>query len=243
MKIECLGSSSKGNCYIVELESGDVIILDAGVPYSLIKKALGYRRTKVLGVLLTHEHGDHSRAVKAMLDDGLKIYTSEGTAKALGIEDKPRVLKAVAGRKIVLKENVHAMALNAVHPAEEPFLFTLSDRSTKENLVFLTDTAYVEYAFNGFSYYLIECNYVSSIAKDKRKHGTYSMSEGHMSLTSTLQLLESSDLSKARQIILLHLSDSNSDSNLMIQEVYEATGVATDVADEGKLWVFEPFPF
>lgn len=51
MKYEIIGSSSKGNCIIVE----DILILDVGVSYSKIKKFL----SKVKLIFVSHCHKDH----------------------------------------------------------------------------------------------------------------------------------------------------------------------------------------
>lgn len=51
MKYNIIGSSSKGNCIIVE----DVLMLDVGVSYSKIKKYL----PKVKLIFISHSHQDH----------------------------------------------------------------------------------------------------------------------------------------------------------------------------------------
>lgn len=53
-----LGSSSKGNCYLLEYKN-KVLILDAGVSFKEVQKALNFNIEKVVGVLITHEHMDH----------------------------------------------------------------------------------------------------------------------------------------------------------------------------------------
>lgn len=51
MNYEIIGSSSKGNCIIVE----DILMLDVGVSYSKIKKYL----SKVKLIFISHVHQDH----------------------------------------------------------------------------------------------------------------------------------------------------------------------------------------
>ena len=51
MKYEIIGSSSKGNCIIVE----DILMLDCGVSYAKIKPYL----KKVKIIFISHEHKDH----------------------------------------------------------------------------------------------------------------------------------------------------------------------------------------
>lgn len=55
MKLKVIGSSSKGNAYILETETG-ILILDAGVPFREIQKALDFDLERIKGCLITHEH-------------------------------------------------------------------------------------------------------------------------------------------------------------------------------------------
>lgn len=54
--LKVVGSSSKGNSYIVETEK-ESIILDLGCKWNDILKSLNYKIEKVVGVLVTHSHG------------------------------------------------------------------------------------------------------------------------------------------------------------------------------------------
>lgn len=55
MKLKCLGSSSAGNCYLLEADN-EVLILDCGIPIKDIKIGLGFDLRRVSGVLVTHSH-------------------------------------------------------------------------------------------------------------------------------------------------------------------------------------------
>ena len=55
MNLEVLGSSSKGNCYILSNEK-EALILEAGVNFKQVKKALNYDISKIRGMLVSHEH-------------------------------------------------------------------------------------------------------------------------------------------------------------------------------------------
>ena len=55
MNLICLGSSSKGNTYI--LDAGDeALILEAGVPFMEVKKKLNFNISKIVGVTVSHAH-------------------------------------------------------------------------------------------------------------------------------------------------------------------------------------------
>lgn len=239
MKIECLGSGSSGNCYILTLENGDIFILEAGVPYKEIKKALGYRLINVKKVLITHEHGDHSKAVYDMIEDGLHIYASKGTLEALKIKGKRRVheFKDIHTKDYIIK------GYEAKHNAVEPLMFTIADKRTRESLVFITDSAYTDFIFNGFTYYLVESNYIEEYLYENQEKGMFTKPYGHMHLENVKEMFKRTDLSKCMQIILLHVSETNGDPLRMIEEVKEVTGCNVDYADKGKVWELSPNPF
>lgn len=47
MDLIVIGSSSKGNSYALRAESGEILLLEAGVPLREVKKAIGYQTNKV----------------------------------------------------------------------------------------------------------------------------------------------------------------------------------------------------
>ena len=56
MLLKCVNTwSQNGNCYILENDT-EALILDAGVRYKEILRALDYNVSKVAAVLLSHEH-------------------------------------------------------------------------------------------------------------------------------------------------------------------------------------------
>lgn len=243
MKLEVIGSGSSGNSYILEFDNGDVILLDAGFSISIIKKHLGIRFLKLKAVLITHEHKDHSKAVEKLLEEGIKVYMSEGTSQALGVTGLPRLNLVKHMDNIKITENISVMALKTVHNAKEPLMFTVKDKETKENLVFLTDSSYVDYKFSGFDYYLIEVNYINSIVLDNRNNNIYSQSEHHMSLENAIKLLKASDLSRCKMIVALHLSSNNADESHIKQELKNHTQKRVEIAKAGKEWVLNKRPF
>lgn len=60
MKFRCLGSGSSGNCYILENDS-EALIIEAGIPFMTVKKALDFNISKIVGVVVSHSHGDHAK--------------------------------------------------------------------------------------------------------------------------------------------------------------------------------------
>lgn len=56
MKIKCLGTGSKGNCYALVSESGDILLLDCGISIKEIKIGIDFQVSKIVGCVVTHAH-------------------------------------------------------------------------------------------------------------------------------------------------------------------------------------------
>lgn len=54
-RLKCLGSSSSGNCFILEC-SGEILLLDLGVAFRKVLKSLNYGKDmeRVRGCLVSH---------------------------------------------------------------------------------------------------------------------------------------------------------------------------------------------
>jgi phosphoribosyl 1,2-cyclic phosphodiesterase len=77
-----LASGSKGNCAVIEGETG-AILIDAGLSAKeclLRMEQAGIDAEGIEALLLTHEHGDHTRGVDVLARKlGIPLYATEGT--------------------------------------------------------------------------------------------------------------------------------------------------------------------
>ena len=64
-----------------------------------------------------------------------------------------------------------------------------------------------------------------------------------MSLETCLDVLRNNDLKMVNNILLIHLSDSNSDEVLFKQEVSDLTGKIVNIANKGLVINFDKEPF
>lgn len=58
MKLKVIGSGSSGNCYILESDN-EALVIEAGLPFMEVKKALNFNIMKIKAVIITHIHSDH----------------------------------------------------------------------------------------------------------------------------------------------------------------------------------------
>jgi phosphoribosyl 1,2-cyclic phosphodiesterase len=70
MILNVISSGSSGNCYVLKSETGSLLI-ECGVRFDEIQKALGYDLLRILGTLGSHCHLDHMRSAKKVMDAGI----------------------------------------------------------------------------------------------------------------------------------------------------------------------------
>ena len=84
MELTVLGSSSEGNAYVLQ-NAGEALLLEAGIPFKKVLAALGNNVKKIVGCLITHEHGDHAGRINEVLNYVVPVYASKGTIEAAKI--------------------------------------------------------------------------------------------------------------------------------------------------------------
>lgn len=247
MKLKVLGSSSSGNCYLIESNNNEKLILDAGVNFKVVQKELKYNFSGINGVLVTHEHMDHLKYATNFALNGIDIYASQGTFNKLNLKGhRFKVIKALQQFSI---GNFIILPFDTQHDAAEPLGFLIQYKPTGEKLLYATDTYYIKYKFSKLNYLLLECNYNKEIAKENAKDGVINKTrytrllESHFSLENVLVFLQSNDLSNTKNIVLCHLSDTNSNQRIMKDKVYELTKIETTIAKPGLDLELKLYPF
>ena len=160
-----IGSSSSGNSYII-MAGGRTILLDVGLTAKRILGALDHfdiDPEEVDAVLVTHEHTDHSKSIRAISRKcpHAVFYASRGTVEGAGNfiyvpEERLRIVKA--GTSFVLRPmsgeqdgaesaassdspDVIISTFPLSHDAREPIGFTV--RCGRNKLAAVTDTGTV----------------------------------------------------------------------------------------------------
>ncbi|WP_212506405.1 MBL fold metallo-hydrolase [Caproicibacterium amylolyticum] len=234
MKIHCLASGSAGNSYAVD-DGESVLLLEAGVPARRIASRYLKLLPRVVGCLITHEHGDHASGAADLSGRGIDLYMTAGTQAALGEFKCPYRIHNVRAQEQFSVGTWNVLPFDTEHDAAEPVGFLIVSTVTHEKLLFATDTYYIKYRFSGVNIFMAECNYSLPILKENIEAGFVAASQknrllhSHFSLEHVIEFLQQTDLSAAQKIYLLHASDRNSNVKLFKQEVQRATGIPTEV--------------
>ena len=244
MKLICLGSSSKGNCYILESEK-EALIIECGIPLREVKKTLNFNVGKIVAAIISHEHGDHAAYINDFTKATIDVYCSRGTAMNFNVHH--RLHRINAGSLIHIGE-FKVLPFDVRHDAAEPLGF-LINHPESGNVLFLTDSFYSEFTFKDLNNIILEVNYDKDILEENIISGRLNKKiknriiTSHMSLDTAKELLAANDLSKVNNIILIHLSDGNSHAVNFKKDIESATGKTITVADSGTEILLNKTPF
>ena len=229
--IKVIGSSSKGNSYLL-LTKDESLIIEAGVKYQEILRALSFKLSNVVGCLISHEHKDHSGFVKNIIKAGINVYASAGTFEEIGI--KSHRVKTIEATKQFKIGNFTVLPFDVQHDAKEPYGYLIQHAEVGK-LLFITDSFYCKYKFNGLNIIMIECNYSRAIVDENLRSGLVEKAQvrrlfkSHFSLERVKEFLLANDLSVLQKIYLMHLSDRNSNAELFRTEIQKLTGIPVEV--------------
>ena len=233
MELVVLGSSSKGNCYILD-NGNEALILEAGVGMKSVKEALGFNVHKVVGCCVTHQHNDHSGHIKHFVGQ-FHTLALQCVWEAKGIRDS-RAVSIAAGRSYQMG-NFLIMPFNVEH--DVPCVGYLVHHPSMGLVLFATDTCTLDYTIPGLNHVLIECNYSVEALRQAIEDGRTDQSQvarlakSHLEFASTKAFLSRNDLSKVAEVVLIHLSGNNADRGRFVSEIEALTGKPTYVASPG----------
>jgi phosphoribosyl 1,2-cyclic phosphodiesterase len=230
MKIHIISSGSKGNAYIIE-KNNAALLVECGVKFAEIQNAVGFDLLRIKACVVTHEHGDHSKAWRQVVGAGIPMYASTGTYDALKVGPEDRIGRLNQG---YLRQVFDFLvgSFKANHDAAEPLNFIIDD------LLFITDNYKLQFNLSGlkFTCVMIEANYCEELIKGKADDFVNKRRfRSHMSFQTALLTLKTLDLSECKQIILIHLSDGYTDEKRFIQDTEKAFGIPTICADKNQV--------
>jgi len=235
MRLKVLGSSSSGNSYILEA-SNEVLIIEAGVKLREIKRTQGFRIDNIAGCLVSHQHNDHAGYIREYIDNGINVLSSESVASSKGITGHDNRFKLVYPQHGYKLKSFKIIPFDVVH--DVPCLGFVITHKESGTILFLTDTFWCDYTFPRLNQIMIECNFADDIVENNIINGRLPgimrqrLLLSHFELEKCKQYLRSLDLSAVTNIVLLHLSDGNSDEARFVREIAEEFGINTAAASK-----------
>lgn len=245
MRLKVLGSSSKGNCYILENDT-ECLIMEAGISLSTVKEALKFTKKKVVGCIVTHRHGDHANYALNLMSWGINLLAHEDVFDSIAQRARIGDLAKIETRKKVAQhgkvEHLGGFAIRPLsvdHDEDVPcFCYQIAHKDIGV-LLFATDFVSMPYKFNNLSVIMIEANYMNDIMDHNVSEGVIDewrakrTRNSHCELGTAIKVINAQNLCDVRKVILLHLSGENADGYHFQTEVERQTGIPTTVARSG----------
>lgn len=237
MELKVLGSGSSGNCYILENDT-EALIIEAGLPFKEVKKALDFNIRKIAGVVVSHCHLDHSKYVAEYEKAGIPVCKPYDGMKDMDF-------KKGAGFKIQSFPNQskdgHWFHGNN-DGTECPCYGFYVQHPDIGSLVYITDTECVRWRFSEVNNILVEANYYKDLISDipeKRRH----VLTGHMEIDTTCDFLKANNTPGLRNAILLHLSNESSNPEDFKDKAEKVVNCPVYVAKKGLKISLDIVPF
>ena len=222
MKFEPLISSSHGNVYIVS-DGQTRILLECGVTHKKLQQMCSFQTVDFDACIISHEHKDHSTAIKQIIKSGVDVYLSNGTAEALELPEEllDMAIEMTAGEQFRVG-TIEVLPFSTFHDAKEPLGFVMQSRLDGDVFAYAIDTVNIPYNFPGVNLLAVEANFEQSVLNrceripEKVRHR---IANTHMEIDVLCSCLRRMDLSRCRELYLLHLSDATSHEGHFINKV------------------------
>ncbi len=239
MEVIVLASGSKGNATIIKTHT-TTLLIDAGISYRQLKLRLntqGFDLSALDGVLLTHEHSDHTKGLTQVIKHTkAPLYTTAKTyQKVKTLLPEMHDLSPIEPDVPFMFQDLIITPLSTSHDAVDSLGFIIQEADKR--LVYMTDTGYIdEHLFDKIADaegYVLESNYdVKMLFDSTRPHylkKRIDSVKGHLSNADCAYYLTRLIGTRTKHIILAHPSQECNTEQLALatlEEVFEAYEIA-----------------
>lgn len=228
MKLTCLGTGSSGNCYLLE-DGTETLVIEAGIHFREVKRALNFNVSRIVGVVVSHSHGDHAKYAGAYEKAGIPVFKPYEMG---GASRSPRRYGRFLVECLPLTDMQGRFMHSNPDGTECPCYGFYITHPGMGSLFYATDTELVKWRFQGVNHVLVEANYSASLIDQGAANRSHVLT-GHMELQTTLGFLRANDSPELRNVILCHLSGSNADPGMFQREAQKAVECPVHVAERG----------
>lgn len=234
MKLSMLGSGSGGNATLVEA-GGTRILVDAGFSGRDLARRL--RRVGVVpeaidGILVTHDHGDHTRGVGVFARrHDTPVYLTDRTREACRklFRGGERIVPYRPGHPFRIG-GVRIEPFITVHDAVDPVAVAVADPATGVRLGVATDlgrpTAQIRHALSRCDFLILEANHDEGLLYQApypwSVKARIASSHGHLSNEAAARFVVELLHPRLAGVLLAHLSNESNRPDLALSVVSRA---------------------
>ena len=226
MRFSVLGSGSRGNATLVAAGATRLLI-DAGFSGRELGRrlaAIGVAPEEVTAILLTHEHGDHTRGAGVFARaHGTPLFLTEGTLAACRrlLRGGEEVRTYRPGYPVEV-DDLHVDPFITVHDAADPVAVAVREPATGLRLGIATDlgrpTVQVKHALRACDALIVESNHdealLWSATYPAAVKARIASSHGHLSNQAAAGLALELLSPRLVLVVLAHLSEESNDPQL-----------------------------
>ncbi len=217
LRFASLGSGSRGNATLIEGQ-GTLVLVDCGFSLAEVEQRLarlGRTPSELSGILVTHEHGDHTAGVAALARrNGVPVWASAGTLAAWDPGEGIAARAFNADEPFALG-GLEVRPYPVPHDAREPCQFVIGDGAQRVGV--LSDsgtvTPHIRRCLAGCDALLVEANHDPEMLASgpypaplkARVGGRW----GHLNNTQAAQLVAALGSAGLQHLVVGHLSAQN----------------------------------
>jgi len=247
-KIRVLASTSKGNSTFIRIND-TAFLIDVGISAKQIIKRLkdiGEDISGVSGVIISHEHTDHTKGIKTLFKSNphLKCWCSWDTYKKISKKTGSIDAEFIdIGEPFTLGHNsIQIIPFENSHDAADPLIFRI-DVKGKPFIGYVMDcgftNSYIIDGFQGVKVLILESNHsFDQLLRSKYPNHLKERilgRKGHLSNWASAEFLYAI---KPRLVLLVHLSEENNSPQIALSEI--ETVLAMKGSDFQPFLVFAP---
>lgn len=232
LRLTVLGSGSRGNALLLEA-GGDALLVDAGFSFRDLGRRLaaaGRDPAAIRAIVLTHEHGDHTRGVaRAAAAWDVPVYASAGTLAALGAELGARRTVPLPASRRVACGPFRFTAYPTAHDAADPVVLVVEDGEGRRIGIACdvgSPTAALGLACRDLDALVLETNHDEVLLRGSgyppAVRARIAGRGGHLSNSQAAALAAEVAHAGLSVVVLAHLSDRCNTPDLARQAVSEA---------------------
>lgn len=216
--LRVISSGSIGNAYIIEA-CGQKLLLELGVKWNEILKALNYKIDGVVAALCSHLHLDHAKSIPQALKYRIPVYSNEEVA------DKYKCVIALQTHKKYRVGEFIVQAIKVEHSCLN-YAYVIDNEQTGR-ILFMTDCVNFPYRVRNVQNLIVEANYSEDIIVDNlcKGYDIRSQNQYHMEINDTIKCIKNNYSPCLNTICLLHLSDAQSNEEEFKKRVYDEVGI------------------
>jgi len=231
MFVRCIGTGSSGNCYALYDNDGKILLLDLGLARKEILKGIDFNVSDVVGALVSHGHGDHSKAVNDFGNMGIPVFKPYDETKACPLK--------------IRYGSFSIQAFKVPHDGVPCYGFYITVDGHR--ILYATDYLHLPVSFRKkrLTNMIVECNYQKEYLNKESPKYDHQI-KGHCSLDTLIEkVIKENMTSDLRTIVLCHLSGDSANPEECLSEVQKVVGegVKCACAAAGETVELSLYPF